>query len=187
MGKRANKDDGKAPAFQLYAAEFLADENVRAMSLAERGAYITLMCFCWREGSITVVVSLLARLCDSTADEFAPIWEGVKARFVPHAEDPTRLIHLRLEKERRKQAAWRKKSSDGGKKGANIRWKHNLRNIGVVKAPLQGSSDDGDSGGVALQSSSSSSSSFPLSPPRGGGRKRRSDVRREEVLAEALK
>jgi hypothetical protein len=37
---------GKSPAFQFYPKDFLTDENVRVMSLQERGAYITLLCLC---------------------------------------------------------------------------------------------------------------------------------------------
>jgi len=43
---------GKAPAFQFYAADWLADEAVSVMSLEEEGAYIRALCYCWREGSI---------------------------------------------------------------------------------------------------------------------------------------
>lgn len=34
----------KSPAFQFYPADFLADENVIAMSLEDRGALITSIC-----------------------------------------------------------------------------------------------------------------------------------------------
>jgi hypothetical protein len=43
---------GKAPAFQFYAADWLADEAASVMSLEEEGAYIRDLCYCWREGSI---------------------------------------------------------------------------------------------------------------------------------------
>jgi putative transposase len=43
---------GKDPAFQFYAADWLADEAVSVMGLEEEGAYIRALCYCWREGSI---------------------------------------------------------------------------------------------------------------------------------------
>lgn len=36
----------KSPAFQFYAAEFLADENVVLMTNQEVGCYIKLMAYC---------------------------------------------------------------------------------------------------------------------------------------------
>ena len=42
----------KSPAFQFYPKDWLADPNVRAMTHAERGIYIDLLCSCWTEGSI---------------------------------------------------------------------------------------------------------------------------------------
>jgi len=40
------------PAFQFYAADWLADADVTMMTLEEEGAYIRALAFCWREGSI---------------------------------------------------------------------------------------------------------------------------------------
>ena len=111
----------KSPAFQFYAADFLADENVQAMSLAERGAYITLMAFCWREGSIPADSNRMARLCGCHADEMAELWQAIAVCFEPSAE-PDRLIHPRLELEREKQAKHRKKRSEAGAAGAKSRW-----------------------------------------------------------------
>ena len=43
----------KAPAFQFYPKDFLADANVMAMNMEERGCHITLLCACWNERSGT--------------------------------------------------------------------------------------------------------------------------------------
>jgi uncharacterized protein YdaU (DUF1376 family) len=112
----------KAPAFQLYAADFLADENVVCMSLNERGAYITLMCFCWREGSIPSDLESLSALCGVDIDTMSGIWKRVQKCFNPHKKNEQRLIHFRLEKERKKQKEHSKKRSEAGLKGAKTRW-----------------------------------------------------------------
>jgi hypothetical protein len=109
----------KAPAFQFYAAEWLADENVAIMTLEEEGAYIRAISYCWREGSIPSSPELLSRLCKGASTTVIGV---VIACFKQHPNDPNRLIHGRLEIERAKQESWKKKSSDGGKKGADIRW-----------------------------------------------------------------
>ena len=42
----------KAPAFQFYARDWLADSKVRRLRLDERGAYCDLLCVQWNEGAI---------------------------------------------------------------------------------------------------------------------------------------
>jgi len=112
LGKRAIRLSD-SPAFQWYAAEYLADENVTLMTLEEEGAYIRAISYCWREGSIPSDPTLLSRLLKNASSE---VVQTVVQRFRKiETENGTRLVHGRLEKERRKQAEWRKKSADGGK------------------------------------------------------------------------
>jgi len=40
------------PYFPMYPADFLSDLNVTLMTNEEKGAYITLLCYQWREGKI---------------------------------------------------------------------------------------------------------------------------------------
>lgn len=110
----------RAPAFQFYPKEFLADGNVGGMSLQERGAYITLLCFCWNDGSIPTDPARLATMCSTTAKAFAACWPAVRACF---REQNGRFIHPRLERERAKQDEHRERRSDRGVRGAEGRWK----------------------------------------------------------------
>lgn len=117
-----------SPAFQFYAAEYLADENVQLMSLEEEGCYIRLMAFCWREGSIPSDLEKLSRLCKGASTTVL----GVVAQcFEVSPSSSSRLVHKRLEAERKKQAEWREKSSMGGKKGAET------KRLRVVEPTLQ--------------------------------------------------
>jgi uncharacterized protein YdaU (DUF1376 family) len=106
----------QSPAFQWYAAEYLADENVQLMTMEEEGCYCRLISFCWREGSIPSDPQLLARLCKGVVPS-----ELVTGCFNHPSADTTRLLHPRLEVERAKQEEWRKKSALGGKRSAHKR------------------------------------------------------------------
>ena len=98
----------RAPAFQFYAADYLADENVVLMTLDEEGAYIRALAHCWREGSIPADPKLLSRMLKGASNETVAT---VQRCFVV---DGDRLVHLRLEKERKKQREWSKKSREAG-------------------------------------------------------------------------
>lgn len=144
-----------SPAFQFYAAEYLADEHVQVMSLEEEGIYIRLMAYCWREGSIPSDMDKLSRLIGKGGSTSSI--SVVLERFNQHPTEEGRMVHSRLEKERQKQAKWREKSSEGGKKSAEARSQkpknENKRRV-VEPKPNQSTK-----GGDTLQSSSSSSSS----------------------------
>lgn len=111
--------EGKSPAFQFYAADWLADEDVRAMTLAERGAYIDLLAFCWREGSIPDDSDRCARLLGATAREFAGCWTAVRARFQPG--EAGRLVSARMEQQRAEHAAYVEMQRQKGNKSAAAR------------------------------------------------------------------
>lgn len=134
------------PAFQFYADHYLADENVQLMSLEEEGAYIRLLAFCWREGSIPADEVLLSRLCKGANLDIIRV---VTKCFQPMFECGSRLVHPRLEAERKKQEEWRKKSSDGGKKSADKRWK-NITDT-QKNNDNKGGYNGADKGGVTLR------------------------------------
>ena len=49
------------------------------------------------------------------------LWPAIEPCFREHPDDPTRLIHPRLEKEREKQENFTRKMSEAGQKGARKR------------------------------------------------------------------
>ena len=105
----------KSPAFQFYPKDFLTDENVRMMSFQERGVYITLICLCWSEGTLPAGVDRLARLCGAPLSAFRRLWPALEPCFRVDSERSDRLIHPRLEKEREKQADYKRRQSDKGR------------------------------------------------------------------------
>lgn len=110
----------KSPAFQFYAADYLADESVQLMTLEEEGIYIRLLAYCWREGSIPADTASLSRLCKGASAETMAQPLGC---FISHKRDASRLVHPRLENERKKQENFRQDRRNAGKKGAANRWK----------------------------------------------------------------
>lgn len=156
------------PAFQFYAADYLADEQVQLMSLEEEGVYIRLLAYCWREGSIPADPAKLSAMCKGAS---ATLITVVKGCFNQHPERADRMVHLRLEVERQKQARWREKSAEGGKKSRrgppkslpNEPDSTDKGGLTTVKAK----SGQNNKGGATLQSSSSNKE-IPLptaSPP----------------------
>jgi len=91
------------------------DGNVQGMSLAERGAYITLLCICWQEQSIPDDEIRLARMVGLPLALFKKLWPSVRVCFTPKGDA---FIHKRLEIEREKQEAYRRRQSDKGKASA---------------------------------------------------------------------
>jgi uncharacterized protein YdaU (DUF1376 family) len=171
----------KAPAFQWYPRDFLSDGNVIVMSLQERGAYITLISHCWLDGSISDEPIRLARLCGVPLTAFRKLWPALERCFRPHPDEPGRLVHPRLEKERQKQEEHRADRSESGKRGAKSRWqKHGSA---ITPAMAQPSSAHGSAIVLPMAKNGSASASAsaknhptkqdgstPPPPPRGDGR-----------------
>jgi hypothetical protein len=150
----AQRLEVRAPAFQFYPADYLADMRIRMLSWASRGLYIDLLCYCWREGWIPSDSSAIAQLCHC---HDTAIIEPCLALFFPHPDDPGKLIHLSLEAEREKQKAFREERKASGIKGAVKRWG---RDSSAIKEPM---AKNGSSSSIfSLQSSD-----VPPTPPRG--------------------
>lgn len=140
----------KAPAFQMYADQFLTDENQVVMSLEQVGAYARLMCYCWREITIPDDPAKLARMVGTTPARMKKLWPGIRVCFCPDSSGEKRLRHARLDVERAKQQEWRETQSENGKRGAEKRWGRHGEPNGVG----MGSPQNGDGENMPLQSPS---------------------------------
>jgi uncharacterized protein YdaU (DUF1376 family) len=100
--------NSKAPAFQCYAADELADMNVLMMTTEEFGAYWFLKLICWRQGSLPNDPEALALLSKMPADRFQISWEKRIRRCFEQQPDGE-WIHPGLEEERKHQAENREK------------------------------------------------------------------------------
>jgi uncharacterized protein YdaU (DUF1376 family) len=109
--------------FAFYPYDFMGDENVIAMTLEERGAYITLLCQQWANGSIPADVPALARILKRTTEEMETLWPAIAPCFPSHPELDFRLANARLEVERELTIKRIKGASKGGKTSAERRAK----------------------------------------------------------------
>lgn len=106
------------PYFRVYAAESLADERFSSWTVAERGAWFSLLLHAWVNGSIPSDLPSLARLVHVSAKQMSALWAVIGDRFVEHPGAPGRLTSERLETERDEALA----KSNAGRRSAAARW-----------------------------------------------------------------
>ena len=102
---------GKAPAFQLYAADFVMGTN--EMDPAEVGCYVRMLCHQWVNESAPSEKGSLFRICGTDPSP------AVLAKF--KLDSQGRFKNVRLEVERLKQVEYREKQAKEGKKGGRPR------------------------------------------------------------------
>lgn len=188
---------GKSPAFQFYAAEWLADEHVRLMTLAETGAYIDALAICWREGSIPADPGLLARLIGKgcTIEIATCVQLRFNIRSTGECGPVERLQHKRLNAERIKQEARSKQMAEAGKKsaakkaqvaGAAITKKRGNLGSTQVQPKYNSSSSSSDEDGRFAQVgvSAVAGDGLPLETTPTGTAKRKQTVRATETWVE---
>jgi uncharacterized protein YdaU (DUF1376 family) len=103
----------------MYAGDWLADAQVRMLSLEERGAYMDLLCYQWREGSLPDDPVSLARMLGVTIEEFEEVWQSIEAFFEITEEG---LKNPRMAEVVTAQMSKSVRLSNAGKKGARKRW-----------------------------------------------------------------
>jgi len=129
----------KAPAFQLYANDWLSSTRITLMTPAQEGAYIRLLCYAWNDPHCSIPdddqqLSVLSRLGEGWFNGGSQV---VRACFKQHPTIAGRLINERLSEEREKQAIWHEKSRQGGLKSGESRRK---RDVASVKGGSKGGS-----------------------------------------------
>lgn len=106
------------PWFPFYVDDWLNDERVRMMSFEERGAYLELLCFQWREGSIPSDSQGIASLLGVNVEFVKSLMDTVLKCFT---KSEGRLVNSRLEIERKKQRAKHRKVVAAGRKGGKAK------------------------------------------------------------------
>jgi hypothetical protein len=86
------------------------------MTFEERGIYIDLLAYCWREGSIPTDPEGLSRLLNTAIETVHRTWPAIAPCFDDHGRN------WRLDKERRAMDKRRKAMSDAGILGNERRW-----------------------------------------------------------------
>lgn len=161
---------GRAPAFQLYANDWLSSTKIALMSPAQEGGYFRLLCHAWNDKDCSLPddddqLAILSRLGEAWFNGGSTV---VRRCFEPHPQLPGKLVNTRLLAERVKQDEWREKSRIGGLKSGAARAKQNkVKDLDTMKggsrlvgARLQA----GFNQNATLQSSSSSSNTQGANP-----------------------
>ncbi len=113
----------KAPAFQFYPQDFLADLNVKLMTTEAVGAYLLLLCHDWIEDGLPDDDDALAVLSGMREH-----WPNTKEQVLKcFKKRGKKLFNPRLEEERKKQRDYRLKKSAAGKESAKSRKRKKLR------------------------------------------------------------
>lgn len=120
-GPRRNR---KAPAYQEYASDLLADERIRSMSLAERGLLCSMRWQCWHGDSVPADTVKLSRLVGATEEELsANLTSCVRSFFVEiQVNGESRLQEPELAAYREQLEEKRQQQQHAGKLGAESRW-----------------------------------------------------------------
>lgn len=109
------------PAFQFYAADYLASSKVQRMSLEAEGAYIRLLAYSWQDGWIPTDLAKLARMCKCSLKKMTSLWEEhLSECFV--SDGAGHLVNERLEGVRKALLDFKANRSQAGSSGAAKRW-----------------------------------------------------------------
>ncbi|MFA6100483.1 MAG: DUF1376 domain-containing protein [Patescibacteria group bacterium] len=141
----------KAPAFQLYAADFYMDTG--SWTIEEVGIYSRLLFSQWVNGYIPNDPIRLARIAGCSTKSFQKWWPQIKLKF--SVREDFNLVNLRLEETRKKQDEFINSRKKGGITRAAEMWKDHSKDSSAISSAISSA----NSSAVALQSSSSISSS----------------------------
>ncbi len=139
----------QAPAFSFYAKDFIA--GTLTLSLAERGAYITLLAYQWDNGKVPNDPIARARILGCPPRQSDALWLGIAGKFFQCDDGAWR--NARLEGERLKQAERRAALALNGAKGGRPR-NQQVKQTKTKRFPLAKPNDNQNK---SLSSSSSSS------------------------------
>lgn len=149
---------GTLPWFKVYAAETLSDERFSGWTMAERGAWFTLIVHAWREGSIPADQQAISRLCHVDGVAMGTLWAAIGDRFVASPDKPGRLVSPRQEREKEDGAERLRKAKEAGSSGATKRWGSGKRGNGVAMATPSQPHGDPNAHPMGFDSASASAS-----------------------------
>lgn len=125
------------PAFQLYAATILADEQFKTLALGERGLFLTMMMQSWVNASSSIPRNP-RDLAHILGLELCAVEQALTSRVLDYfTEENGRLSSQELIDQKTNLNERRACQSKGGKTGATTRWK---KDNAVMATPLGKSS-----------------------------------------------
>lgn len=108
---------GKAPAFQMYASDFLTDTT--ELTVCEVGCYIRLLLYQWINDDLPNDIRRLSFICGVSVDEMESCWKLITHKFI--LNDKFRLYNPRLHETKVKQNIYREARSKAGKAGNEMK------------------------------------------------------------------
>lgn len=121
------------PSFPFYVNDWLSSPTTRMMSLAECGAYVELLAYCWQSQTVSLPndpkkLAAISRLGD---DWHGPSGERVRECFIDHPTMPGMLTNDKLMQIWQERANFRKAKSKAGKLGSKRRWNKTERTVQI--------------------------------------------------------
>ncbi len=105
---------------QLDSSAFFIDLDFIAMTLEERGAYLTLILYLYcNNGKCKLDIPVLSQFCNKNAKAFEKIWQNISKKFQIRKGV---IKHKRVTKELKRAKQYRQAKSRAGLKGAEKRW-----------------------------------------------------------------
>lgn len=108
---------GCLPYFKFFAADWAI--GVQALTLEERGAYITLLAWSWEHGPLPTEATKRATILGTSTGKLRALWRTLGEHW---EETAVGWVNERLEEERAKLAEQHGGLSEAGKRGAEKRW-----------------------------------------------------------------
>lgn len=113
----------KIKYIQMESEAFLTDLDFMAMTLEQRGAYLTLILYLYcNNGKCDLDIPAMNQLCNKSTKTFEKIWQLISKKF------QTRngvIKHKRVIKELKRARKFRHAKSSVGLKDADKRWRCN--------------------------------------------------------------
>jgi len=155
-----------SPAFLFYYQDFFSDPDVVVMEKAHQADYVRLLSVQWQKGSIPDDQRKLAKLTQSTPDEWAVAWESIAPCFEPGEEEGT-LQNARMKSDRDAYLDMKAARAEAGRRGGKSQAKAKQKpSKGEANVKQNGSKSQANGQAKAkLPSSSSLSSSLSSSSP----------------------
>ena len=109
------------PFMKLWVRDLMADPDVQAMTVDERGAYLWFLCVSWEKGSIPADTRKQARLLGVSPRRLERIWETVGPKW--ESDGNGGLVNPRQERERQAALEAYRRRAEAGRKGGQSKAK----------------------------------------------------------------
>jgi len=165
----------KDPAMPFYVNDWLSSPRVACMTLAQQGAFVRLLCYCWssQDAAIPDDDKLLSVMSGMGEDWFTFGSSLVRDCFEPHPKQPSMLTNKKLLSLWQEIVEWKQKSADAGRKSGEARRKSSANNKNGHEQTFANGSQmvrtkhEPNTNSSSLSSSSSSIKEIPPNPQCG--------------------